>query len=51
MHTFECYLRLVVNDNLTQVKTQIRASNQYEAEQLLKALYGEDCILGLLRLD
>lgn len=47
MHTFEGYIRLIVNGNIMDVKTQIRASHYFEAEQLLKAQYGEHCILGL----
>jgi hypothetical protein len=32
------------------IKTQIRAASPFEAEQLLKAQYGDICILGGARL-
>ena len=46
MNTYECYVRIVVNGNTMDIRTQIRAPSPYEAEQLLKAQYGEQCILG-----
>jgi hypothetical protein len=46
MRTYECYVRLVVNGNTMDIRTQIRAMSPYEAEQLLKAQYGEGCLLG-----
>lgn len=46
MHTYECWVRLQVNGNTMDIRTQIRAPSPYEAEQLLKAQYGNNCILG-----
>jgi hypothetical protein len=46
MHTYECWVRLHVNGNMMDIRTQIRAMSPYEAEQLLKAQYGEYCVLG-----
>jgi hypothetical protein len=46
MNTYECYVRIVVNGNTMDIRTQIRAPSPYEAEQLLKAQYGEHCLLG-----
>ena len=46
MYTYECYVRIVVNGNTMDIRTQIRAPSPYEAECLLKAQYGNDSILG-----
>jgi hypothetical protein len=50
MHSYECWVRLLVNGNTMDIKTQIRAASPFEAEQLLKAQYGDNCILGGARL-
>lgn len=46
MNSYECWVRLQVNDSTMDIRTQIRASSPYEAECLLKAQYGEHSILG-----
>ena len=46
MYNYECWVRLQVNGNTMDIKTQIRAPSPYEAECLLKAQYGEHSILG-----
>lgn len=46
MHTYECFVRIMTNGNIIDIRTQIRAPSPYEAECLLKAQYGENCILG-----
>jgi hypothetical protein len=51
MHTYEGILRVYVNGNYADVRTQIRAANYYEAELLLKAQYGEQSFIGLRQVD
>lgn len=46
MNTYECWVRITVDGRTMDIKTQIKAPSIYEAEQLLKAQYGEHCILG-----